>query len=178
MHSSGIFFELRNACVLPIHLILSLRRHPDSGCRELLGKMPVSSFPIMFICSAVWWLKTMWKTISCKQSSEIIWLVEEWYCQAPLLDIIEALKWGWAVGCAVACSTSLFLAPWLCHQATGPFASKEHIRHSQLGCGHMWFCDFCVFASWCSRFKRWATNARVPLLSSECKWIRWKILKV
>lgn len=60
----------------------------------------------MFIRSAVWWLKTMWKTISCKQSSEIIWLVEEWYCQAPLLDIIEPLKWRSAAGYVVACSSS------------------------------------------------------------------------
>lgn len=94
-----------NACSLS-HLILFW----DATLVALScwGKRPVTSFSIMLICSAVWWLKTMWKTISCKQSSEIIWLVEEWYCQAPLLDIIEPLKWGSAAGCVVACSTSLF----------------------------------------------------------------------
>lgn len=141
-------------------LYFLLRRHLDSGCRELLGKMPVSSFPIMFICSAVWWLKTMWKTISCKQSSEIIWLVEEWYCQAPLLDVIEALKWGWAAGCVVACSTSLFFTLWLCHKAIGPFASKEHIRHSQLGLKKikikMWSqFSMIFFFTWCMSVLAW-----------------------
>lgn len=106
-----------NSCVLStsFYTLWMLGCHPVSGCLELLGekkkkknKRPVSSFSIMFICSAVWWLKTMWKTISCKQSSEIIWLVEEWYCQAPLLDIIEPLKWGSAAGCVLACSTWLF----------------------------------------------------------------------
>lgn len=152
-------------------------------------KPPVSSFSIMFICSAVWWLKTMWKTISCKQSSEIIWLVEEWYCQAPLLDIIEPLKWGSAAGCVVACSTSLFFHAvtlswghwtiWI-KWAREKKPKKQHVATV--------FCDICSawhvsvfawrFTSQCSQFNRWATEARLPSLSPKCKWMRWKILKV
>lgn len=105
-------------------------------CWEPLRKKKKKSlsvhFSIMFIRSAVWWLKTMWKTISCKQSSEIIWLVEEWYCQAPLLDIIEPLKWRSAAGYVVACFSSP--SP-RCDfvMRTELFRSNEHILYLPLG---------------------------------------------
>lgn len=59
---------------------------PNRHSRRV-SSCPSTPSSMMFIRSALWWLRVMQKTISWKQSSEIISLAEAWSGSSPLLDL-------------------------------------------------------------------------------------------
>lgn len=70
---------------------------------------------MMFIGSALWWLKAMQETISWKQSSKIIWLVEDRGLVRLLCLALSGLfdrKWGWLFKFPHYCSTVTFTSGW------------------------------------------------------------------